>query len=176
MTDSTAAPSVTDGLEAPTRIVGIGNLLVGDDGLGPRAMEVLIESGLPPGVSVIDGGTGGLDILDLIEGAERVIFVDAVSFGGQPGDIRAFTPDEVRRLDGGRLASLHGIGLLDALDMARAIGLALPATIQLVGVQPKTVATGEGLSPEIEARLPDVVRTVQDLLAMNPMEGDTTDG
>ena len=82
----------------------------------------------------------------------------------------------MRRLDGGRLVSLHGIGLLDALDMAKALGLALPGAIQVVGVQPKTIAAGAHLSPEVEARLPEIVRTVQDLLAMNPTEGDTTDG
>ena len=137
-----------------------------DDGLGPSVVEALSDVGLPPGVAVVDGGTGGLDLLELMEGAERVIFVDAVNFGGEPGEIAVFAPDEARRLDLGPIASLHSIGLLDVLELGKALEIKLPE-VTIVGVQPEIVATGLGLSSALQAKLPEVVKTVRDVLARN---------
>jgi hydrogenase maturation protease len=163
------------GAEALVRVIGIGNPLMGDDAVGPRVVEALSKAPLPEGVAVVDGGTGGLSLLDLMDGAHQAIFVDAVEFGGTPGEIAVFRPDDVRRMDLAPIASLHGIGLLEALELGESLGLGLPE-ITIVGVQPDAVELGEGLSPAVQACLPDVTATVLDLLARNLAQGDTGDG
>lgn len=70
-----------------TIIIGVGNLLLGDEGLGVHIVEELNEINLPPNVEFFDGGTGGVSILNLMEGADKVIIVDAVLGGGEPGQI-----------------------------------------------------------------------------------------
>ncbi len=158
--------SVTESVQGPVRIVGIGNPIMRDDGVGPRVVEMLLQVGLPPEVDAVDGGTGGLDLLDLLEGAVRVIFIDAVDFGGESGQIQVFTPDAVRRLNLGPIASLHSIGLLDALELGGALGMALP-DVKIVGVQPCEIAPGLGLSSALQSKLPEVIKTVLGLLPHN---------
>lgn len=177
MSQATLRRSVTETAHGPIRIVGIGNPIMRDDGVGPRVVEMLRQVDLPPEVEAIDGGTGGLDLLDLLEGAVRVVFVDAVNFGGPPGQIEVFSPDAVRRLNLGPIASLHSVSLLDALELGDALGMALP-DVKIVGVQPFEIAPGLGLSPALQSKLPEVINTVLGLLPHNhyTKEGEMSDG
>jgi len=140
-------------------ILGLGNPLRGDDGVGPRVVAERLRRGLPDGVAAVDGGTGGLDLLHLLEGWERAVIVDAAELGRKPGEFLRFTPEEAHLV--GSLASLssHNAGLADALALARALGKTLP-DIVIYGVQPERMDWEEGLSPALEAVLPQIVTAI----------------
>ncbi|HEY76749.1 MAG TPA: hydrogenase maturation protease [Thermoflexia bacterium] len=142
-------------------VIGLGNPLRGDDGIGPRVVAELHRRELPEGVEAIDGGTGGLDLLRLMEGWDRVIVVDAAEIGREPGAFARFTPEEVRlRLHEGDL-SLHNAGLPEALALASALNHPLPP-ITLFGVQPKRIGWEAGLSPVVERTIPALVEAILD--------------
>lgn len=131
-----------------TRIIGIGNPLMGDDGVGIAAVECLRAMALPEGVEAVDGGTCGLTLLDLMEGAGTVILVDAVETGKPPGTVVRFTPEEVVLPEGEAAPSLHEAGLAQVLTLGREMDL-LPSEIVIYGVQPASVECRLGLSPSV---------------------------
>lgn len=140
-------------------ILGLGNPLRGDDGVGPRVVAELLRRGLPDGVAAVDGGTGGLGLLHLLEGWERVVVVDAAILGRNPGEFLRFAPEEAHLV--GSLVSLssHTAAFADALALARALGREFP-DIVIYGVQPERMDWEEGLSPALEAALPQIVTAV----------------
>lgn len=142
-----------------TLLLGLGNPLRGDDGVGPRLVEELAQRGLPEGVTILDGGTGGLDLLQVLEGWRRVVVVDAADVGREPGQFVRFIADQVRLAESADSFSLHDAGLAEALALADALGQALPEMV-IFGVQPADVGWGEGLSPALEAVLPTLADAV----------------
>jgi hydrogenase maturation protease len=140
-------------------ILGLGNPLRGDDGVGLRVVEALNQRELPEGVTALDGGTGGFDLLHVLEGWERAVIVDAADVGREPGQFVRFTPDEARLVESADGFSLHNAGLAEALALVKAVGQPLPQMV-IFGVQPETIGWGEGLSGTIEAALPDIVNAV----------------
>jgi hydrogenase maturation protease len=142
-------------------VLGLGNPLRGDDGIGPRVIEALNRCGLPEGVTALDAGTGGLDLLHVLEGWKRAIIVDAADVGREPGQFVRFTPDEARFVGSEDATSLHNVGLAEVLALAAALGQPLPELV-IFGVQPEKIDWGEGLSPAVEAALPALVEAVLD--------------
>ena len=117
-------------------IVGVGNVLLKDEGIGVHVARALQEMSLasPEGeVEVVDGGTSP-DAFDRAEGADKLIIVDAACGGGEPGTVYRFAPDEV---SGGPklLYSLHDLGLLDSLRMMESVGNPPRETV-IIGVEP----------------------------------------
>ncbi len=144
-----------------TKIIGIGNPLMGDDGVGIAVIERLAAMSLPPGVEVIDGGTGGITLLHLLEGAARVFFVDAVDMSRPAGTIALFSAGQILQSDSLAL-SLHQTGLPQVLALGRALG-SLPFII-LYGIQPASMARGLELSPAVSAAVsPLAERILRDL-------------
>lgn len=151
---------------APVLVLGIGNLLAGDDGLGWHAVQALtVEAAdphgrtLPPDVELLDGGTGGLALLPAISEAGALVIIDAVDVGAEPGTRHTLVgPDLYSRLV--RL-SVHQVGTADLLAAARLTNT-LPNRVVLLGVQPATIATGVGLSPAVTAALPRLLAAVHD--------------
>jgi hydrogenase maturation protease len=144
-------------------IIGVGNLLLGDEGVGVHIVEKLMEMSLPPGVEVVDGGTGGISLLNLMEGADKVIIVDAVLGGGAPGEIYVVGKD---RLMNGKIKffSLHELDLLSALRIGNELGK-LPPELVLVGVEPRNYGEfNMELSPEVRAVVPKVIKVILELL------------
>ena len=146
-----------------TLVIGLGNLLRGDDGVGVRVVQMLTEQVLPPSVEVIDGGTQGLGIVNLIEGRQRVIVVDAADVGQSPGQFVRFTLDEAHLLGDDQHLSIHAAGLRDALLLAQALKM-LPDEVIIFGVQPANLDWESTLSPQVEAILPDLIEAVLGLL------------
>ena len=136
-----------------TLILGLGNPLRGDDGVGPRIVEELSGRQLPQGVQVLDGGNGGLDLLRVLEGWRRVVVVDAAEVGQDPGEFVRFTPEEVRLAEAPNSLSLHNAGLGEALALAEALEQRMPEIV-IFGVQPERVGWGGELSSAVEAALP----------------------
>lgn len=143
-------------------VVGIGNILHGDDGVGIHAVRFLRDR-LPAEVEIVEGGVLGLDLLPYLEGKEKAIFIDAVDAGEEPGAIFRFSPDEVPRRGTPPPVSLHDLGLYELVGAAQLLGQC-PREIIIIAVQVKNLALGEGLSPEVEAALPAVMRLVQEEL------------
>jgi hydrogenase maturation protease len=101
-------------------IVGVGNVLLKDEGIGVHVARVLQEMSLASEVEVVDGGTSPA-AFDTADGADRLIVVDAACGGGEPGTIYRFAPDELSE-EPKPLTSLHDLGLLDSLRMMEYVG------------------------------------------------------
>ncbi len=146
-----------------TLIIGLGNPLRGDDGIGVRVAQALAKQKLPPGVEVLDGGTQGLGIVNLLEGRQRVIFVDAADVGAAPGQFRRFTLDEARLPGNDHHLSLHNANLRDALLLAQALDM-LPSEVIIFGVQPDSLQWKASLSPAVETALPQLLEAISSQL------------
>lgn len=144
----------------PLLVLGLGNLLCRDDGLGVAAVSLLTRRWrAPAGVRVLDGGTLGLALLPWLEDAERVILVDAIRLDEPPGTlVRLEGEEEVMRAAQTRL-SVHQIGVADLLDGASLRGR-LPPRIVLLGVVPESLELGLERSACVEAALPALVDLV----------------
>lgn len=147
---------------ADTVVLGVGNELYGDDGVGVVVARELAARGVPGGVAVIEGRVGGLDLLFDMEGASRVIIIDAVDMGLAPGTVRAFHIDEADVLNLETVASLHQIGIDHVLKLGQLVGLT--SDIHIVGVQPHEVSAGFRLTPVVAAAVPVAERLARRLL------------
>jgi hydrogenase maturation protease len=143
-------------------VIGLGNPLMGDDGLGLAALERLRGAGLPGSVELLDGGTWGLNLLHRIEAADQVLFLDAVDAGRAPGDPVVLEREELPRLLDVKL-SPHQIDLREVLALAELRG-ALPPRMAAVGLQPASVEMRAGLSPLLAERLGELVAMALDRL------------
>jgi hydrogenase maturation protease len=138
------SPSIT--------LIGLGNILMGDEGVGVHALRYIQENFVaPPELEIVDGGTSGLDLLPFIEGRDHVLFVDAVNFNREPGYIGVLTHGQIPALFSAK-GSLHHMGLMDVLAAAQLLGK-LPEQMTLIGIQPHTIAAGLDLTPTLQARL-----------------------
>jgi hydrogenase maturation protease len=142
----------------PTVVIGLGNPLMGDDGVGLAALACLRDEWRLAGVELVDGGTWGLSLLPVIEDAERLVLVDAIAAHGAPGDIIALSRERLP-IYLSRKLSPHQVDMKDALALAEWRGK-LPAEIVAIGVQPGVVALGTELSDVVGPQLDLLVRTV----------------
>ncbi|MCB2184775.1 MAG: HyaD/HybD family hydrogenase maturation endopeptidase [Deltaproteobacteria bacterium] len=145
-----------------TLVMGIGNLLLGDEGVGVHAVQALAQAGAPPGVTYLDAGTAILDALPHLEAATRVVVVDAMQAGGPPGEVYVLPLEDCQAKES--LASLHGFDLPRVLALSRRRDTP-PVTV--VGVEPASLDWSLDLSPAVARALPLVLNTVRQLLAGN---------
>jgi hydrogenase maturation protease len=145
-------------------VLGIGNMLLRDDGVGIRVLHEL-ERGLGADrrLCFIDGGTIGFMLSALIEQAPDLLVIDAVRMAEAPGSVRCFENEAMDHFLTGRSGSVHEIGLRDVLDMARLSG-SLPRRRALVGVEPAAVELGEQLSPDVERGVAPAVRLARGVI------------
>lgn len=137
-------------------VLGVGNILLSDEGVGVRAIERLQqEYELPPEVVIVDGGTTGMEMLEDLSNADHIVIIDAVRAGRPPASILRLADDEVPVFFRTKL-SPHQIGLSDVLATLAFIGEA-PGGVTVIGVEPVSLATGMELSPEVEMRMPDLM-------------------
>jgi hydrogenase maturation protease len=141
-----------------TVILGIGNVLLSDEGIGVHIANELSSMDLPPGVSVIEGGTDGFRLLNIITEADRLIVVDAVKGGAEPGSIYRFNIDEVRNVPSGFRTSVHQVGILEVIDLSGLIGKTPKTTV--IGIEPKSLRMSLELSPEIKEKIPRIIELV----------------
>jgi hydrogenase maturation protease len=137
-----------------TLVLGLGNVLRGDDGLGPAVVGWLNQHSLPPDVTVVDGGTPGLEMVLTLADYPRALIVDAADLHRAPGEWERLSPKQVQPSDQARL-SLHYAGLAEALALGAELGT-LPAELSIYGVQPAQVDWSPGLSPQAQAAVPSV--------------------
>lgn len=159
-----------EGSVASTLVLGLGNPLRGDDGIGVRVVEALIANPLPVGVEVIDGGTQGLGVVPLLEGRERLIVVDAANLGQEPGAHKRFALNEVRFLGTDTQIVIHEAGLREALLLAEALGF-LPQDTVFYGIQPGSLEWEEGLSAPVQVAVQQVTgRILAELYKSKPLD------
>lgn len=140
-------------------ILGLGNVLCGDDGLGVAAVARLDRGyRAPEGVVFMDGGTLGLALLHYVRQADTLLLVDAIRADRAPGSLVRLTGDEVAPAVASRL-SVHQIGVADLLDGLRWTDSG-PSEIVLLGLVPETLELGLGRSPAVEAALPGLLEAV----------------
>lgn len=145
-------------------VLGLGNILLQDEGIGVRVIEAL-EAGydMPDGVTVVDGGTAGMDMLNTIAGFKHMIVADAVKTGAPAGTVVVLKGDEVPAFFKGKL-SPHQVGLSDLLAVMTLTD-EQPETIALVGCVPFGMETSLDMTPGMVERVPQMLQLVLDELA-----------
>ena len=144
----------------PKRVVvlGVGNVLLSDEGVGVHVANRLVEMDLPAGLEVVEGGTDGFGLIHVVTGADRLIVVDAVKGGGAPGSIYRFDIKDAPTYPDAFKTSVHQIGILEVIHLSELVGQTPQTTV--IGVEPKSVAMGLELSPEVQAKLPRIIELV----------------
>ncbi len=140
-------------------VVGLGNLLLRDDGVGVHAVRALREKPLPRTLCA-EVGTAVLDSLHLLSWADKILAIDAMAAGGKPGAVYSFGVPDVEET--GNRASLHELGLLSVL---RFLPRQKDPEIAILGVEPETIEYGLDLTPAVQQALPLVTRTAEEIVA-----------
>lgn len=156
------------GLQTPEiTVLGIGNLVVGDEGFGVRAAELLDERyECGNNVQVIDGGTLGMELLPFVTGTQKLLVLDSINGGQEPGTMFCFKDDEVMAHFQDKM-STHEVGIQDVLTLLKVTDKPIPH-VTVIGAQPYKLGAGVGLSPEMERLLePIVEKAVEQLREWN---------
>lgn len=158
---------VSDGVQqtpSPNVLVlGVGNMLLTDEGVGGRvAEEILRQFKIPAGVEVIDGGTMGMDLLPYIDDRTHLFIVDAIKTKQTPGHAVRLPLDDPPAFFR-TLISPHQLGMAEVLGVAKLTDN-LPPNIVLFGMEPVSLETAIGLTPEVERNVPILVQMVRDEL------------
>lgn len=139
-------------------VLGIGNILLSDEGVGVRVVERLeAEYALPPEVEIIDGGTCGMEMLEQLENLDALVVVDCVRHGQPPGAPVLLKGEAVPVFFKTKL-SPHQVSLSDVLASLEFTGRA-PKYTSIVGIQPESLETGMELTPTVQARVPELLAT-----------------
>lgn len=142
-------------------ILGVGNLLLKDEGVGIHVIRALEKESLPDSVALMDGGTGGLHLIGWLEGYEQIIMIDATLDDQPPGTVRLIRPQYAT--DYPPLMSAHEIGLKDMIDVLILTGNVPEIHLLVISVADlgKVEMT---LSAEVEAAIPEVIRQIHEIL------------
>ena len=147
------------------RVMGLGNVLMGDDGFGPAVLHHLASTwDFPEGVEVSDLGTPGLDLIPYLSGADVIILVDTVKADGAAGEMRRYEKAEILEHPPQPRVSPHDAGVKDAL-LALEFGGKAPAEVVLIGAIPQSTEMSTSLSPALAAAVVPVAAAVVDELA-----------
>lgn len=137
-------------------VLGIGNILNHDEGLGIAALKLLEQRlGLPDNLELLDGGVLGLDLLPVVEECDHLLVLDAIDGSLAPGSLIELPKPQIPLYSGVKI-SQHQTTFQEVLALADLRGR-LPAHLHMVGVQPADMTLGVGLSPQVEAAMPQVV-------------------
>ncbi len=144
---------------AKTLVIGVGNRILSDEGVGVHVIERLLAGYvIPTDVLVLDGGTLGLDLLYYLQGVENLLLIDAVEMRKEAGTLIRMVNDEVPAFLSMKM-SPHQVGIPDMLAVAKLKDL-YPQNVILWGVEPDSLELGLDLSPTIEARVPVLIDEV----------------
>ena len=158
-------PRAEDARAKPVLILGLGNAILCDDGVGIKAARYIAELGHNPDIVVKEAELAGFALIDLLEGYERAIVIDAVRLrDGKPGDVVVFESDALQ--PSLHLVAGHQIDLPTALEMGRRLGRPLPSTVWVVGVQIENDTTfSESCTPDVEAAIPTAAHVALRIVA-----------
>lgn len=144
-------------------VLGLGNTLNRDEGVGVHLLELLRgQMGSRTRMEFVDGGTLGLNLLPLVEECSHLLLLDAVNAGKPPATVVELSRDQIPLFAGVKL-SQHQVTFQEVLGLAQ-MREKLPAHLHLIGVQPVDISVGYGLTPEVEALVPEVAKRVERVL------------
>ena len=138
-------------------IVGVGNLLLKDEGVGIHVIKHLQEMNLPPDIELIDGGTAP-DLIAYVKAGDKLIIVDSAKAGGEPGAVYRFLPEDLAT-DTGTLALAHELGVELNLRLMSLMGNE-PREIVIIGIEPQEIDWGTELTEALQNKLPEIIDTV----------------
>lgn len=138
-------------------IVGIGNLLYRDDGIGAWVIQEMKKMELPDHIELLDMGTSTMDLIYHLEGMRKLVVIDAMKAGGRPGTIYRSKPEDLLPKEE-QPVSLHDIGLLETLDMAKKKGMEIETVV--IGVEPEILDWGMELSETVKMKIPALIEAV----------------
>jgi hydrogenase maturation protease len=146
-----------------TMILGLGNPIFNDDGVGLRVSDTLKETIRDKDITIESAELAGIDMLETLSGYDRVIIIDAIKTGGQVGDIYRLTPQDLKSTI--HTGTPHDVNFTTALEFGARIGVKLPEKIDIIAVEiPEGVSFGEKLSPDVEKAVPQCVQLVMVML------------
>jgi hydrogenase maturation protease len=137
-------------------IIGVGNPMRSDDGIGPKIIELLRQH-KNLNCDLLDAGTDGLALLDVLQNYQRAIIIDAVNMGAAVGTLRMFSPCEAIIEIRSDTLSTHGFGLAEVIKLMEQLGIKTELTI--VGIQPGNIDYGDKLSNEVAAKISDILES-----------------
>ncbi|KYK27951.1 MAG: hypothetical protein AYK23_01940 [Candidatus Proteinoplasmatales archaeon SG8-5] len=142
-------------------VIGIGNPLMSDDGAGVAVLDILRGIHMPE-VDIIELGSGGLTLLHRMEGFDSVVLADAVDFGGEPGEVRIFSPDDVNSVKTVGY-SLHDVDILKVIELARQIDQC-PQRIMIAAIQPVKLEHSTEMSEPVRGNLEVLADRIRELV------------
>jgi hydrogenase maturation protease len=143
-----------------TLIVGVGNPLLGDEGIGCHIVEKLSQMVMPADVSILDCGCDLLNLASCIDKPQRIIVIDAIRAGGKPGQVCKFDLDELDTIRA-KSCSAHQVRIADALRLLRQVYPHLACCkITIMGIEPGALGLGAGLSEQVNENIADLTRLV----------------
>jgi hydrogenase maturation protease len=145
-------------------IIGIGNILLKDDGVGIHTIRQLEKEGLPSNIELVDGGTSTLDTLSYFLDYEKVIVVDCIKAGYEPGTIYRIKPEDITGFKKESL-SIHDVQILDVVKMANMLGKEPEVTI--FGIEPEKICFDLEMSNVMNIKVPEIIKHIQKELAIN---------
>lgn len=156
---------MTFGTPKSTIVVGLGNPLMADEGIGVVLIEKLNElaaAGEVPtsDIEYYDGGCGGMYLLHTIAGRQKAILIDCCLMGAEPGTIRCFTPDDVNSVKQMAHLSLHEVDILKVIELAQQIGQC-PDEIVIFGIEPVSITNQMHLNEPIQAKIPEYITEIR---------------
>jgi hydrogenase maturation protease len=156
-----------------TIIIGLGNPILGDDGVGWRVVEALQERVEAQGVETDKLASGGIGLMERLVGYQQAVIVDAIATGSYPtGSVRVFPLEALENSFAGHLGSAHESSLQTALQVGRDLGASLPDRVTIVAIEsPHVYDFSSELSPAVEKAIPSAVQAVSDLLSKTKTGG-----
>jgi hydrogenase maturation protease len=145
-------------------VLGLGNEIMSDDGIGPRLIKDLTGMFDNPLLEFKTASCGGLEVMELLPGFETAVLIDAIhTRDGKPGDVYYFRPSDFRETS--NLSNLHDLNFLTALRLARVLDLGIPSDLHIIAVEIyEDLVFGESLTPVLNKRYPEALTEVHGIL------------
>jgi hydrogenase maturation protease len=153
--------------ENKTLVIGLGNDILTDDGIGPQLVRDIAKKITRTNLVFNTASFGGLETMEYIRGYKKVIFIDAIrTVNGQPGDVYYFTPSDFQETS--NLSSLHDINFLTALKMGNFLEMDIPSDIHIVAIEIiEDRVFNDSFSPVIAEKYPEILKKVTALILQN---------
>jgi hydrogenase maturation protease len=151
-------------LKKSTLILGVGNEILKDDGIGPKIVSRLVGEYPASNFDYQTASLGGLELVELIRGYQRVILIDAINTGqGQVGDVSFFTPQDFKETL--HLSNLHDVSFLQALELGKHINIPIPADIIIIAIEIREDKVfGEEFTPELQNQYEQIYQSIKQFL------------
>ena len=143
-----------------TLILGIGNPILKDDGVGPRIVEDLRQHIFDPDVTLQETSLSGVNLMEMLIGFDRAIIIDAIQSGGKPGQIYRLTTQDFGTPQGDAFSE-HNMSLFQSIELGKKLQLHMPNQVVIIAIEAKDVTDfGEGLTPDVDKAVPIVIKKV----------------